>query len=209
MMQLGTRTASSLIDWIESPEGKRFIEGGCSEIQLAVHQFMLPNPDIAGQLNEEQLSLIIGLWIDGANLSQITNALNEQFDFKHEFKIGKTEKIVSGVVRFTFAHFVSSMLDVVREKDGLSTADNIEKLSAFQRKVKYGVSSLSEAMICEEVIDDRMIAKEIVSITGMAGSLSDPAILKFGALANREAIEKYADSLPAYCSKSILEWISS
>ena len=100
------------------------------------------------------------------------------------------------------------MLDVVREKDGLSTADNIEKLSAFQRKVKYGVSSLSEAMICEEVIDDRMIAKEIVSITGMAGSLSDPAILKFGALANREAIEKYADSLPAYCSKSILEWIS-
>lgn len=209
MMQLGTRTASSLIDWIESPEGKRFIEGGCSEIQLAVHQFMLPNPDIAGQLNEEQLSLIIGLWIDGANLSQITNALNEQFDFRHEFKIGKTEKIVSGVVRFTFAHFVSSMLDVVREKDGLSTADNIEKLSAFQRKVKYGVSSLSEAMICEEVIDDRMIAKEIVSITGMAASLSDPAILKFGALANREAIEKYADSLPVYCSKSILEWISS
>lgn len=112
-------------------------------------------------------------------------------------------------MRFTFAHFVSSMLDVVREKDGLSTADNIEKLSAFQRKVKYGVSSLSEAMICEEVIDDRMIAKEIVSITGMAGSLSDPAILKFGALANKEAIEKYADSLPAYCSKSILEWISS
>lgn len=207
MMQLGVRTASLLIDWTESTEGRRFIEGGCSEIELAVRQFLDASPVVATQLNVEQLSTVIRLWIDGKDLRQITDEVNAEFNLKKALQISQIEKTVSGIVRFSFAHFISCVLDVVRQSEVLLTENNIENLTSFQRKVKYGVSTLREALICEEVIDDRMIAKEIISIIGKTGQSLDVFLLKLEAQNHREEIEQYANSLPEYCAGCILDWI--
>ena len=60
------------------------------------------------------------------------------------------------------------ILDVVSQDPELSTQINMENLATLQRKVKCGVSNLHEAAICEEIIDDRMIAKDIVALIGTA-----------------------------------------
>lgn len=206
MMQLGTRNAASLIEWTGSPEGKDFIDGDCSDIKAAVQQFMLPNPNAATPFDDEQLADIIELWISGNDLSQIAGFLNDKYHFEPRLQVAKIEKVTSGVVRFSFSHFISCILDVVSQDPELSTQINLENLATLQRRVKYGVSNLCEAAICEEIIDDRMIAKDIAPLIGAAES-SDVTEMKFEAIANQSKIEQLADALPTYCSKQIMGWI--
>lgn len=210
MMQVGSRNALSIIEWIESHEGRRFIESGCSEVELAVHQFRLSNSSIADMLDDRQLSTIIRLWTDGADLARITECVNKRFCVHPALQVGKIEKIVSSEISFNFSHFVSCILDAVKHCDTMSSTTNIDNLSAFQRKVRYGVSTLSEAVICEEVIDDRMIARELIAILGVSNQVDgDRTFLKLKALTKKGEVERFANSLPAYCSKRINDWIGS
>lgn len=205
-MQVGIRAAASINEWVDSPEGKRFIEGRCLETELATKQFAITYPEIAGRFDGEQLSIIVDLWISGADLLSITETFNDGFDPQPPLKVEAIEKAVSGVVRFSFSHFISCVIDAAKQSGSLSLAEGMDALADFQRKVKYGVSSQREAAICEEVIDDRMIAREIMSIIGRDGP-SDPDFMRFQALAKKEEFERYADSLPEYCAKRILSWI--
>ncbi|EFU80424.1 DEAD/DEAH box helicase [Mobiluncus curtisii] len=206
-MQLGARDAASLIRWAESPEGKDFIYNGCSNIVSAVQQFLMSRPDVAATLSDEQLADIIELWVGGNDLSQMTIVLNKNYPSKPKLKIARMERVTSKVIRYSFSHFISCIIDIASQDAGLSAQSNLENLAAFQRKVKYGVSNLREAAVCEKVIDDRVIAKRIVSMLGAKES-SDANKMKLEAIASRAKIEQLADTLPAYCSERILGWIS-
>ena len=207
-MQLGTRNAASLIDWVESMEGKVFLEDGCEDTLTLVQQFLKQNPGITATVNDEQLTAIIERWIDGDDLTQIAAIISETHSStpRPPTILTKTEKIISGVVKFSFCHFISCVFDAVESNEDLETQHALNYLTAFQRKVKYGVPSLRAAAICEEVIDDRMIAKDILSIIGATGS-SDINLIKYEAISNQAKVEQLASELPTYCSKRILDWI--
>lgn len=206
VMQTGMRTAVSISKWVESAEGRRFIEGGCQDTELVAEQFVLTNPSVVGRFDGKQLAAVVDLWIDGANLLSIAQSLNDAFDFQPALKAEAVEKVVSRTVRFSFSHFISCVLDAAKQTDSLSSAETIEALTILQRKVKYGVSGMREVAICEEVVDDRMIAKDLISIIGEEGPC-DSDFMRLQALAKQDEIERYADSLPAYCANSILNWI--
>ena len=146
------------------------------------------------------------LWIDGSDVSQITSYLNDTFRPSRKFQLTKVEGIVSGVIRFSLSHFISCLIDSIKQHPAFATEENLDNLRLLQRKVKYGVSNARAAMFCENVLDDRMIAKEVISILGESGS-SDVDILRFEAIAHKADIAEYASCLPAYCAQRITKWI--
>ena len=207
-MQLGARNSTMLINWVESSEGMLFLKNGCTDIFALVRQFRRQNPNVATTISDEGLSAVIEHWIDGDNLMQIAAILNRKgASFaKSQVKVVDIERLVSRDVRFSFSHFVSCIIDAVDSNASVTTHHHLEILTALQRKVKYGVPSLRAAAICEEVIDDRMIVKDILSIIGAAGS-SDINVIKYEAISNQAKVEQLSSGLPTYCSKRILDWI--
>lgn len=207
-MQLGARNSTMLINWVESSEGMLFLKNGCTDIFVLVRQFRRQNPNVATTISDEGLSAVIEHWIDGDDLMQIAAILNRKGASvaKSQVKVVDIERLVSRDVRFSFSHFVSCIIDAVDSNASVTTQHHLEILTALQRKVKYGVPSLRAAAICEEVIDDRMIAKDILSIIGATGS-SDINVIKYEAISNQAKVEQLASELPTYCSKRILDWI--
>lgn len=206
LMQSGIRSAVSLSDWIESKEGVEFLEGGCSDIDPVANAFLLPNPDAAHPLDSRMLAAATTLWIDGSDMSQITSFLNDMFRPSRKFRLTTVESIVSRVIRFSLSHFVSCLIDAIKQHPAFATEENLDNLCLLQRKVKYGVSSARAAMFCENVLDDRMVAKEVISILGESGS-SDVDMLRFEAVAHKAVIAEYASCLPAYCAQRISQWV--
>lgn len=206
LMQSGIRSAASLSGWIESKEGVEFLEGGCSDIDSVANAFLLPNPDAAHPLDSHMLAAATTLWIDGSDVSQITSYLNDTFRPSRKFRLTKVEGIVSGVIRFSLSHFISCLIDAIKQHPAFATEENLDNLCLLQRKVKYGVSSARAAMFCENVLDDRMVAKEVISILGESGS-SDVDMLRFEAIAHKAVIAEYASCLPAYCAQRISKWV--
>lgn len=207
-MQLGARNSTMLINWVESSEGMLFLKGGCTDILALVRQFRRQSPNVATAISDAGLAAVIEHWIDGDDLMQVASILNEKglSIAKSQVGVADIEKTVSRDVRFSFSHFVSCIIDAVDSNASVATQHDLEALTALQRKVKYGVPSLRAAAICEEVIDDRMIAKDILSIIGSTGS-SDINVIKYEALSNQAKVEQLASELPTYCSKRILDWI--
>ena len=207
-MQLGARKSTMLINWVESPEGMLFLKDGCTDISALVRQFRRQNPNVATTTSAAELSAVIEHWIDGDDLTQIATVLNDRGASvaKSQFTVADIEKTVSRDVRFSFSHFVSCIIDAVDSNASIANQQHLEVLTALQRKVKYGVPSLRAAAICEEVIDDRMIARDILSIIGATGS-SDINVIKYEAIGNQAKVEQLASELPTYCSKRILDWI--
>lgn len=206
LMQIGTRNASKLINWIESPSGIKFFEEGCTDLELLCEPFISANLDLPIPLEAKQLAIILELWMSNYSLDNILEQLKAHYK-NLDITESKLEKLLSSTVRFSFSHFVACTIDVVKQNQRLITDDNLAKLAALHRKIKYGVSSLREATICERVIDDRMIANQICEIIGQEGS-EDYFVIKTAAQEKKELISKITESLPSFCSNRLKRWFS-
>ena len=206
LMQSGIRSAVSLSEWIDSEKGIEFLDGGCSDIGSVIGAFLLTNPETAHPLDDKMLAAVTDYWICGSNVPQIASYLNDTFRPNRKIQLTKVESIVSKVIQFSLSHFISCLVDAVKQNPTFATEENLGNLSLLQRKVKYGVSNARAAMFCENVLDDRMVAKEVISILGESGP-SDIATLRFEAIAHRADITEYASRLPAYCAQRISKWV--
>ena len=205
LMQIGARNASKLINWIESPAGIRFFEEGCTDLELLCEPFISANPNLPIPLDAKQLAAILKLWINNYSLDEIKEEVEARYS-NLDVTESKLEKLLSSTIRFSFSHFVSCTIDALRQNQKLATDTNLTNISTLHRKIKYGVSSLREATICERVIDDRMIANQICEIIGYEGS-DDYSIIKMEAQNHRALISKVAEPLPPFCSNRLNRWL--
>ena len=105
------------------------------------------------------------------------------------------------------SNFVAGIIDVVRgypELEPLSQCtDAAEEL---QRKLKYGVGNMRAATICEEVIEDRMIAKALVGIIGEEGP-SDSVFIRHELRSRRIEVDSLMSDMPTYCKSRVNRWL--
>lgn len=205
LTQIGVRKTTSLIEWINSPEGRIYIESDCTDLLVLSRQFICSNPGVCSPLNEAQFSKLIELWISGYNLLEMKQALISGYPELKNLDVTKMEKLVSSVIKYSLSHYISCLIDAVRCNPILSTQSNIENLEMLQRKVKYGVSTLQEVVICEEIIDDRMVAKAINSIIDKREYVDVP-IIKAKINMRRDDIEELLEELPMYCKVRFHDW---
>lgn len=206
--QAGVRRSGATLGWIQSPEGKSFLLGGCMDMSALVAEFLRPNPDFCSPFDSVQLTVVARLWVEGENLAVISDRINTCCSPERGISVQKIEKVVSEKIVFSLSNFVGEIVDALRECPefgcSLSCALELEKL---QRKLKYGVGSMRAAMICENVIDDRMIAKALVDIIGDEGPI-ESYLIRRDLLQHRSEVDAFMTNMPTYCRQKVNRWIN-
>lgn len=124
-----------------------------SEIQLIEELLEIYMEIFKNSISYEQDELFtaIQLWISG-------NTYIEIFEFyKEVYTMYQIEKLCNKIISFKFCYFIGSVIDAIDSDE----EDLINSLVIFQKKIKYGASSLNQVFICENVFDDRVVSKEI------------------------------------------------
>lgn len=207
VMQAGARRPGSILNWIQSPEGKSFLLGGCSDVGVLIAEFLRPNPDFCAPFGNVQLEVMALLWMEGENIAAISERINSCCPLERKVSVQKVEKAISNRISFSLSNFVAGIADVLHEYSELGYSQKCAfELEKLQRKLKYGVSSMRAAMICEMVLDDRMIAKALVDIVGGEGP-TDNRFVKRELLQHRLEVDDFMANMPTYCRSRINRWL--
>lgn len=99
---------------------------------------------------------ILRLWIDGSPYIEIYKK------FENEKNITQIEKLCSEVISYHLSFLIGNIFDAIGDR-----SDNLkDKLRLLQKMIKYGVTSRFQILVCENIFDDRVIAKEIDKLIG-------------------------------------------
>ena len=102
------------------------------------------------------LSIVLHLWVSGHPYARISNHLYGILT------ISQTEKLCSRTLSYHFCFLLGNILDAIENRSEELT----EQLSLLQKKIKYGVSSQFQILVCENLFDDRIIAKQLDDVLG-------------------------------------------
>lgn len=205
--QAGARRSDATLDWVRSPEGKSFLLGGCLDVSALIAEFLRPNPDFCAPFGDVQLEVMVRLWMEGENLAVISERVNTCCPLGRKIGAQKIEKVISNKIAFSLSNFVAGIADVLREYPELGyPLSCTSELGKLQRKLKYGVGSMRAAMICETIVDDRMIAKALVGIVGDEGPV-ESNLVRRELLQCRSEVDDFMANMPTYCRSRINRWL--
>ena len=143
------------------------------------------------QIEKKQFENLVNFWIAGKSFWEIN------CDLDNEIKIPKIESICNKIISYNFNFFIGNVIDLIgNEGDEALEKDNQTVLYVLQKKVKYGVDTQTAISICEEIFQDRYLAKEIASIIGN-GNINNTSILREMRI-HEERIEKLLTNYPEY-----------
>lgn len=154
-------------------------------IDAVLNLFVELFPDKA-KIEYDTLKDILHLWISGMPYVGIQNSI------RSKLKINTIEKICSNTFSFHFCFLIGNILDAISERSEYLT----EQLTILQKNVKYGVPSIFQIFICENVFDDRIVAKQIDEI--LSQDLVTGKAFQDHIVENRRKILHTLKSYPGY-----------
>lgn len=139
-------------------------------------------------VSEEAYQFILNEWLEGKSYLQMFDENNGKI------QITQIEKICSNSISYSLCFLLGNILDAIGDRNNALA----EKLSILQRRIKYGVSTLFQILVCENIVDDRLFAQLL------EGELSDTekvttekdliALMK----SNRQRVLGILEDYPAY-----------
>lgn len=185
----GINISSCILEWVNENIGAL---NECSMEQLLnemVGLFSSLFHDDA-EASNEILMIIAKFWVNGEPYISIFNSLGE----KDGLRLSQIEKICSSTLSYHLSFLIGNVLDAISDQaDELS-----EKLVLLQKQVKYGVLSEFQILVCENIFDDRIIARQLDELLGEK-FISDKEFKKYMTL-NRHTILKFLEKYPDFFS---------
>ncbi len=203
--QVGLRTSSRLWDWVCSPVGSEFLLGECRDLRCLLGAFLEFNPAVAGSWNVDCMAALVDRWLGGSDLERIMQAVHASADSPKPNR-NRLESFISKSIRYELCAFISS-LSGAYELGGVDVV-SLQYLNLLERRIRFGVSSLSEVVFCESVLDDRYIARCIVDLIGSYDCSSRQQLLS-AARPKGVAILQFASALPGFCYERVVSWLSN
>lgn len=117
------------------------------------HIYKLKHPK---ELFEE----ITSMWINESPFYEI--AAKTKLPFKD------IEKICMKTLSYDMSFLVGNIVDIF---DWTDDNNNYEKLTKLQKMLKFGVHSSTEILICDKIVNDRVISSKIASLVGQQNNL--------------------------------------
>lgn len=105
--------------------------------------------------SEDLFKNITNMWINGSPLYKMTDDTGLLFR--------DIEKICMKTLSYDMSFLVGNIIDIVDWKDKNA---NYIKLSKLQKMLKYGVSSSTQILICDRIVNDRVISSIITFLIG-------------------------------------------
>ncbi|MDO9535580.1 MAG: DEAD/DEAH box helicase [Bacillota bacterium] len=183
----GIDISKQILNWVDEK-----IENlkDCSTAQLLeamANLFMQLFHDKA-KVDIDELIAVSRLWVAGEPYVKIYN------DLKEILQISQIEKLCSNTLSYHLCFLIGNILDAVGDR-----ADELaEKLAILQKKIKYGVPSRFQILVCENIFDDRIIAKQLDELIGQ--TLTTDKEFKNYMTIKRNEILQILKSYPDYFS---------
>ena len=206
--QAGIRKSTALRNWIVTEECSSFLKGGCSNLSLLIDAFFdIEHPNHQKWLTAQGLAAIARMWIEGANIESILAQVENDCAASKRSRpsLESISKVTAETVSYDLSHFVSQVSDAASIV--LGTKEHEENLLALQKRLKYGVSGMVEAQLCEELFDDRLVVKEIAAVLGPSAT-NRSATLKLNALINRAQVEHVLEPYPSLLMNRFRTWLA-
>lgn len=202
--QLPGSTVCAMVDRLKEGVAYEMLQDCDSNLALLVDMFLEFDPCGHTKFSKEQLCGALRVWVSGGNIEEIravikAGSVNQK---KVMPTVQRVEQLVCNVFQFRLAYFVSRLIDVA-STFGLLDRECIQKLEDLQRRIRYGVSTLREVVLCENVLDDRLVARGIADIIGSG----DLASMYSDVQDRKSVISDFAMQLPQFCQRRILGWL--
>jgi hypothetical protein len=183
----GIDVSSQVLSWVdENVENLK----DCSNNQLfeaIARLFFQLFPDKV-KVNFDLLITILQQWIAGVPYMNIYNNLHK------ELPINQIEKLCSNILSYHLCFLFGNILDAIGDRVERLT----EQLALMQKMIKYGVPSRFQILVCENIFDDRIIAKQLEGLIGQA--LSTDKELKNYMKTKQKEVLQTLKSYPNYFS---------
>ncbi|MBE5795339.1 MAG: hypothetical protein E7323_11740 [Clostridiales bacterium] len=152
------------------------------------------------KLKEDELLLLCQEWIKGKMPLEMLNGspftdVDQLMDTCHK------------TISYEMSFLMGNIIDLLPEIDDEETTSELySSLSLLQRKLKYGVQSLTAISICESLFWDRYIAVKVSNILRNESVASSDLDLYL--MLNKDRIHAYLDKLPSCFSESFSNYIT-
>ncbi|PKM71737.1 MAG: hypothetical protein CVU91_12740 [Firmicutes bacterium HGW-Firmicutes-16] len=190
----GINVSKQVMEWVD---GNIEALEDCSINQLIVDiakLFTQLFPDRI-KVNDDMLIAVTRLWIAGEPYIDIYTNLQD------ELPIFQIEKLCSSTLAFHLCFLVGSIIDAIGDR----AEELTEQLALLQKMIKYGVPSHFQILVCENIFDDRVIAKQIELLIGR--ELSTEKEFKAHMIIKQIEILKTLKAFPDYFSYKFLQYL--
>ena len=153
LSMIGIDMSEKIESWINDNQltDKLFSE---SELMDLVKCFFIETHTI--RKCKDDFLTICDLWVDGKTPFEMHNiADNDMNDI---------DDVCSKQISYELSFFIGNIRDLLADSTGLFKDELEEELSLMQKKVKYGVPTLTALSICEKVFYDRLLAVKISDV---------------------------------------------
>lgn len=153
LSMIGIDMSEKIESWINDNQltDKLFSE---SELMDLVKCFFIETHTI--RKCKDDFLTICDLWVDGKTPFEMhTIADNDMNDI---------DDVCSKQISYELSFFIGNIRDLLADSTGLFKDELEEELSLMQKKVKYGVPTLTALSICEKVFYDRLLAVKISDV---------------------------------------------
>lgn len=181
----GIDISNQVLNWVD--ESIENIEDRSNEelFNVIVNLFMQLFPGSA-KVDINILTAVLQQWTAGLPYVNIYNNLHKALS------ISQIEKLCSNTLSYHFCFLIGNILDAIGER----SEKLIEQLTLLQKMIKYGVPSRFQILVCENIFDDRIIAKHLEMQIGR--ELSTDREFKNYMIIKRKEIFQILKSYPDY-----------
>ena len=183
----GIDISKQVLSWVDSNIENLIV---CSTDQLLIavaNLFKQLFPDRT-TLDIDELIDILRLWIKGMPYVAIYNSLQQKF------QISQIEKICSSIFSYHLCFLIGNVVDAIGEQSEKLT----EHLVLLQKMIKYGVPSHFQICVCENIFDERIIARKLERLVSQK-PITDKEFKKY-ITSKRDEILPILKSYPEYFS---------
>lgn len=152
---IGITLASTIESWIENKDIYNKLLPEDELLEMTV-EFFVQNHTI--KKCADKFEDICKLWIEGKTPILIHNIT--------ECDINSIDDLCSKTISYQLSFFIGNICDLIIDAEMDYSVENKERLSVLQKKIKYGVKSITEISICEKIFYDRILASKIAEILG-------------------------------------------
>lgn len=213
--QLDRTLGSQIFDWISSSEFQLFATSDCADFNILASAFYRCRRDLFQSFELAEVQLALSCWVDG-------DSIKDTFDIVARFRkdsanrngtksarqptLASIESLLMKSFAYHLEYFVSCAADACAMRESEDIQHIVQMLRMCQHRIKYGVATPNEVQFCEQVMNDRMIAKDLRTLLA-SGSYLYSGELQVFSESTKSQIRSYALSLPTYCETKIQTWL--
>ncbi len=173
----GIGISKLILQWVDE-NLEKFEDYSIDGFQVVVTDLFIQLFPERISISQEVLSVILKEWISGKLYVDICKTLHSSIS------IAQIERICSNVISYDLSFLVGTIIDGI----GGRSEEASRSLSFLQKQIKYGVSSQLQILVCENIFDDRHLARILEKMIGQPETLLSEKDFKKQMKNNRQAV---------------------